>query len=206
MKDELGHLGFNNFLLTVLPVRPGTRPADSSNLNKPRQGPPGRPNDDHEDQQDDREERQPRENAALRGRTRPLCIRPSETSPLPSLVIGVSFVPFHPSTIMPSRSLCVDLYFTLGTETLKVLAIPRDQIDEYNFRPLKWLRFVGYAIYGAEGDIYPMEGGQHVNYDSVTEAVELADSYCFISLRMSVIFLAINFCAQPRHFMQTTHI
>ncbi len=66
---------------------------------------------------------------------------------------------------MPSESSSVGLYFTLGTETLKVLSIPRNRFANYSFRPLKWLRFLGYAIYGAEGDVFEMDGLQHVDYN-----------------------------------------
>lgn len=83
---------------------------------------------------------------------------------------------------MPSESSSVGLYFTLGTETLKVLSIPRNRFANYSFRPLKWLRFLGYAIYGAEGDVFEMDGLQHVDYNSVTDAAQLKDGYRFLSL------------------------
>ncbi len=64
-------------------------------------------------------------------------------------------------------------------ETLKVLSIPRGKFILYSFRPLKWLRFLGYAIYGAEGDIFKIDGLQHVDYDSVGVAYDarMVDGY-----------------------------
>ncbi len=88
---------------------------------------------------------------------------------------------------MPSKT--VDLYFTFEIETLKVLSIPREQFMQYSFRPLKWLRFVGYAIYGAEGDVFEMDGLRLVDYDAVTDASQLQEAYRFISPRTSLIMI-----------------
>ncbi len=90
---------------------------------------------------------------------------------------------------MLPKTICVDLHFTFGIETLKVLSIPRDKFILYSFRPLKWLRFLGYAIYGAEGDIFEIDGLQYVDYDSVTDAAQLKDGYCFLSPRTLTISL-----------------
>ncbi len=79
----------------------------------------------------------------------------------------------------------VRLFFTLENVAMPVLAIPKDDFKRYSFYPLKWLRFLGYAIYGFEGDLSETEEGDTVDYSSA----DLKDSYYFVSNCTCSVFL-----------------
>jgi hypothetical protein len=48
----------------------------------------------------------------------------------------------------------VQLFLHINEHWRKVLSIPSDQFDRFSLFPLKWLRFLAYAIYGHEGQLY----------------------------------------------------
>jgi hypothetical protein len=50
--------------------------------------------------------------------------------------------------------------------------------NRFSIRPLKWLRFLGYAIYGCDGHIHARIDGRPVNYNL---AVRGGAEYYFIS-------------------------
>ncbi|KAI0291859.1 hypothetical protein BC826DRAFT_1186743 [Russula brevipes] len=58
------------------------------------------------------------------------------------------------------------------------LAIPLEDIGRLSLRPLKWLRFVAFAVLGVKGHLYDSPGGNIVNYGHVSLA-DLADNYYF---------------------------
>ncbi|KAF8124596.1 hypothetical protein EV363DRAFT_1540456 [Boletus edulis] len=60
---------------------------------------------------------------------------------------------------------------------IRGLAIPLEDIQRFSRRPLKWLRFVAFAVLGAKGDLFDAPNGNIVNYDTVS--VTNADSYYF---------------------------
>jgi hypothetical protein len=47
----------------------------------------------------------------------------------------------------------VRLYVSLNGSSIRALSIPVVKCTTFSTRPLKWLRFLGYAIYGAQGRI-----------------------------------------------------
>ena len=64
------------------------------------------------------------------------------------------------------------------TVYMHALSIPIDQCRTFAVYPLKWLCFLGYAIYGKEGYISTSEGGPEVDdYETDIQPV----SYYFIS-------------------------
>ncbi len=79
----------------------------------------------------------------------------------------------------------VRLFFTLENVAMPGLAIPKDDFKRYSFYPLKWLRFLGYAIYGFEGDLSETEDGDTVEYSST----DLKDSYYFVSKRTCSVYI-----------------
>src|SRR5260370_10840464 len=76
------------------------------------------------------------------------------------------------------------------------------ECSKYAVNPLKWLRYIGYAIYGAEGYLSTLKGGNKV--DDYTVDIE-PDPYFFISEGKSVlsyftILSLIMFLDEP-HFI-----
>ena len=63
---------------------------------------------------------------------------------------------------------------------IRALNIPQEDIARLSLRPLKWLRFVAFAVLGAKGDLFdgPVPGSNIVNYESVLHA-ELAENYYY---------------------------
>ncbi|KAF9519399.1 hypothetical protein BS47DRAFT_31070 [Hydnum rufescens UP504] len=61
---------------------------------------------------------------------------------------------------------------------LPVLSIPVVECHRFAFKPLKWLRFLGYTIYGQEGHISLSPGADSVDYES---AIEGGVHYFYVS-------------------------
>ncbi|KAF8554619.1 hypothetical protein OG21DRAFT_1412292 [Imleria badia] len=77
----------------------------------------------------------------------------------------------------------VDIYLLIEstTEWIRALSIPREDIERFTFRPLKWLRFATFAVYGAKGDFSESatQGGEIVDYENVSFD-NLGDKYYYI--------------------------
>ena len=72
----------------------------------------------------------------------------------------------------------VKLRLSFGNVTRLALSIPLDKRDTFAINPLKWLRFLGFAIYGREGYLSTSEAGPEI--DDYTADIE-ARVYYFIS-------------------------
>ena len=71
----------------------------------------------------------------------------------------------------------VKLWLCFGDTTKLALTIPLDQCNTFAFYPLKWLRFVGFTIYGREGYLSRSRTGPEINdYAAAMEA----RSYYFV--------------------------
>ena len=77
----------------------------------------------------------------------------------------------------------VNIYLGIGDRQVLTLSIPLCDIERLSVRPLKWLRFVAFAICGARGDLSEMPNGPPVGYDSVTLADPIAEAYYYTSDR-----------------------
>jgi len=87
-------------------------------------------------------------------------------------------VPDHGVAHVPAMEENVALYISFEGRAKLVLLIPKQKCTTFSLSPIKWLRFLGYAIYGREGHISLTDGGESVSdYTSVVEA----RSYYFIS-------------------------
>jgi hypothetical protein len=65
----------------------------------------------------------------------------------------------------------VKLYMMLNSKSRHVLSIPVEKCKELSLKPLKWLRFVGYTIYGREGFISLTKSAVEIaDYDSEIES------------------------------------
>jgi hypothetical protein len=56
----------------------------------------------------------------------------------------------------------MDLYLPLDGEAVLALSIPTKKCETLARHPLRWLRFLGYAVYGQEGEISLSCGGKPV--------------------------------------------
>ena len=67
----------------------------------------------------------------------------------------------------------VDLWLYSKSNEIDILAlsIPLGAFKEYAVNSLKWLKYLGYAIYGAEGRLSTSKDGPEIdlNYDAVVE-------------------------------------
>ncbi|KAF8347464.1 hypothetical protein F5887DRAFT_1172833 [Amanita rubescens] len=72
----------------------------------------------------------------------------------------------------------VKLWLSFGNVSKLALSIPLDKCHTFAVNPLKWLRFLGFAIYGREGYLSTSKGGTEI--DDYTADIE-PRSYYFIS-------------------------
>jgi hypothetical protein len=72
----------------------------------------------------------------------------------------------------------VRLRLSFGNVTRLALSIPLDKCSTFAINPLKWLRFLGFAIYGREGYLSTSEAGPEI--EDYTAGIE-ARLYYFIS-------------------------
>jgi hypothetical protein len=72
----------------------------------------------------------------------------------------------------------IELHMRIDNAHVPVLSIPVDDCNRFALKPLRWLRFLGYAIYGVHGHISATAGGPPVDYEL---AVEGGAYYYFIS-------------------------
>ena len=74
----------------------------------------------------------------------------------------------------------VDIYLIVPNEGSQVLAlsIPSSDIQRLSIRPLKWLRFVTFAVCGVPGNLSATPDGPAVEYDSIPHA-DVAEAYYY---------------------------
>ena len=74
----------------------------------------------------------------------------------------------------------VDIYLIVPNKGSQVLAlsIPSSDIQRLSIRPLKWLRFVTFAVCGVPGNLSATPDGPAVEYDSIPHA-EIAEAYYY---------------------------
>jgi hypothetical protein len=63
----------------------------------------------------------------------------------------------------------IELHVQIHDTYLPILSIPVVECNRFALKPLKWLRFLGYTIYGQEGHICLAPGGELVDYESAIE-------------------------------------
>jgi hypothetical protein len=71
----------------------------------------------------------------------------------------------------------VELYLLLAEQWQPTLRIPSSEFSQYTIKPLKWLRFLGYAIYGQEGHLSLTPDGDSVDVEP--PVLELKTTYYF---------------------------
>jgi hypothetical protein len=73
----------------------------------------------------------------------------------------------------------VELWLSFNGATELALSIPLAKCRDLAVRPLKWLRFLGYAIYGQEGYLSMSDAGPPI--DDYAADIAAHGSYYFIS-------------------------
>jgi hypothetical protein len=79
---------------------------------------------------------------------------------------------------MSATTPTVRLRLSIHNVTKLALSIPLDKCVTFAVHPLKWLRFLAFAIYGGQGHLSLSNGGPDL--DDYTAAIE-ACSYYFVS-------------------------
>ena len=73
----------------------------------------------------------------------------------------------------------VNIYLHIEDRQVLALSIPFSDIERLSVRPVKWLRFVTFAICGVRGDLSEMPNGPPVDYDSISLADHIAEAYYY---------------------------
>ena len=96
-------------------------------------------------------------------------------------VIGCSLVSPLCSPLFLLSTMDTELYIQIPGGWVPILSIPTNEFDKYTLRPLKWLCFLGFIIYGREGvtPTSPQWSRSVDNYD--IETPQLLDRYYFFS-------------------------
>jgi hypothetical protein len=86
----------------------------------------------------------------------------------------------------------VDIYLPLPNEETYVLAlsVPFSDIQRLSIRPLKWLRYVMFAVCGVHGHLSATPGGPAVDYDDA----DISQAYYFIPQGETPLFLSSIYC------------
>ncbi|EKM77811.1 hypothetical protein AGABI1DRAFT_42982 [Agaricus bisporus var. burnettii JB137-S8] len=72
----------------------------------------------------------------------------------------------------------VNIYVPVENRPILALSIPTSDLERLSKRPVKWLRFVTFAVCGAHGDLSTTPQGSPVNYDSIS-LNEIAEVYYY---------------------------
>ncbi|KAF8341157.1 hypothetical protein F5887DRAFT_1062495 [Amanita rubescens] len=72
----------------------------------------------------------------------------------------------------------VNVYLHIENRQVLALSIPFSDIERLSVRPVKWLRFVTFAICGVRGNLSEMPNGPPVDYDSIS-LDDIAEAYYY---------------------------
>jgi hypothetical protein len=78
-----------------------------------------------------------------------------------------------PLTELPPPEVKLDA----GAAWIPVLSIPTDDISLYTLRPLKWLRYLGFAIYGCEGTLSLSADGPEIDDYNTADVGSLRETF-----------------------------
>lgn len=72
----------------------------------------------------------------------------------------------------------VNIYLNINNRYVHTLSIPLSDIQRLSVRPVKWLRFVTFAICGAQGHLSETPDGDPVNYN-ISLAGPIVENYYY---------------------------
>ena len=86
----------------------------------------------------------------------------------------------------------ITLHLKINDDYLPILSIPISECNRFALRPLKWLRFLGYTLYGREGDIClsPEDPPVPVDYQS---SIQAGTQYFYVSSRTLIPLCLVGF-------------
>jgi hypothetical protein len=73
----------------------------------------------------------------------------------------------------------VNIYLKFEHQHILLLSVPFSDIQRLTLRPIKWLRFVTFAICGVHGDLSATPNGPAADYDNITLASPIAEAYYY---------------------------
>ena len=73
----------------------------------------------------------------------------------------------------------VNIYLKIEDRQVLALSIPFSDIERLSIRPIKWLRFVTFAICGVRGDLSATPNGPPVDYASVSLTGHIDEDYYY---------------------------
>jgi hypothetical protein len=77
--------------------------------------------------------------------------------------------------------MAVSIHLKIENQWVRALEIPREDIQRLSLKPLKWLRFVCIAAFGAKGNLHPSEDRPiTVEYETILQVNDLAEDYYFL--------------------------
>ncbi|KAJ7054078.1 hypothetical protein C8F01DRAFT_1259831 [Mycena amicta] len=79
----------------------------------------------------------------------------------------------------------IRLHLKVNGEWRPFLRIPRTEFPRLTTRPLKWLRFLGWCIYGQTGELRTVVNGNQVQDDHTTGFLS---DYYYVSPSMRYLF------------------
>src|SRR5882724_10596340 len=98
----------------------------------------------------------------------------------------------------------ISLNIKIGDEWKTVLSIPVMNCNHFALRPLKWLHFLDYTIYGSTSDICSHPKVHPVNYEQAIHA----GCYYFVSkgtqVHVSIRYLLTHYCKMNLDFWTLT--
>jgi hypothetical protein len=71
----------------------------------------------------------------------------------------------------------IQLFLFVNKQWTSVITVPTNQLYDYSHKPLKWLRFVVYTIYGRQGNLHETINGTEVDYNA--DVVSLKGRYYY---------------------------
>jgi hypothetical protein len=100
----------------------------------------------------------------------------------------------------------VNIYLNIEDRQVLALSIPFSDIERLSLRPVKWLRYVTFAVCGAHGDLSATPNGPPVKYDSISLAGPIAESY-YYTFQGKSIFTDLKLVARRQYlvFMPGDH-
>ena len=99
----------------------------------------------------------------------------------------------------------VCVYLNIEDRQVLALSIPFSDIERLSVRPVKWLRFVTFAICGVRGDLSATPNGPPVDYDSISIAGPIAEAYYYTPQgnihRSHICRSSLRFCLGDYHII-----
>jgi hypothetical protein len=75
----------------------------------------------------------------------------------------------------------IRLWLRLTDDWVPIIRVPKAEFALYTTRPLKWLRYLGFVIYGREGLLKSTRDGQEIDDYTIMDLDSLMPDYFYYS-------------------------